>query len=52
MKKKQRGGKENEDKGESSKESIIIFYECKKLEHIKAECPLLKKKEKKKNGKE
>ena len=51
MKKKWRGGKQNVGKGESSKESTIIYYECKKPGHIKAECPLLKKKEKKEKWK-
>ena len=51
MKKKWRCGKKNEAKGESSKESTIICYECKKPGHIKAECPLFKKKEKKKKWK-
>ena len=47
MKKKQKGGKKHEAKGKSSKESTIICYECKKPNHTKAECPLLKKREKK-----
>ena len=47
MKKKWRGGKRNKVKGEPSKEATIICYECKKSGHIKVECPMLKKKEKK-----
>ena len=47
MKNKWRAGKRNERKRESCKESTIICYECKKLGYIKAECPMLKKKEKK-----
>ena len=46
MKNKWRGGKNHEAKGDFNKESTIICYECKKSGHIKAECPLLKKKEK------
>ena len=46
-KKKWGGGKRNGGKGESNKESTIICYECKKSGHIKAECPMLKKKEQK-----
>ena len=47
MKRKWRGDKKHEGKGDSSKESTIICYECKKLGHIKADCPLIKKKGKK-----
>ena len=47
MKKKWRGGKRHDGKGEANKESTIICYECNKPGHMKAECPLLKKKEKK-----
>ena len=45
---KWRGGKKHEAKGDSNKESTIICYECKKPDHIKAECPLLKKQKEKK----
>ena len=48
MKKKYRSGKRNEIKGEPSKEATITCCECKKSEHIKADCPMLKKKEKNK----
>ena len=51
MKKKLRSGKRNEGKGEFSKESTIICYKCKNPGHIKVECPLLKKKEKKEKWK-
>ena len=51
MKRKWRCDKNNESKGESSKESTIICYECKKPGHIKVECPLFKKKEKKEKQK-
>ena len=37
MKNKWRGGKKYEAKGDSSKESTIISYECKKSGHIKVE---------------
>ena len=48
MKKNGEMAKKNESKGESSKKTIIICYECKKSGHIKAECPMLKKKENRK----
>ena len=51
MKKKLRSGKRNEGKGEFSKESTIICYKCKNPGHIKVECLLLKKKEKKEKWK-
>ena len=44
---KWKGGKMHEVKGDSSKESTIICYECKKSGHIKVECLLFKKREKK-----
>ena len=43
MKHKWRGGKKYEAKRDSSKESTIICYECKKSDYIKAKCPLTKK---------
>ena len=52
MKKNWRGGRRNKNKGEPSKEATIICYECRKPGHMKADCPLLKKKEKKENRKE
>ena len=47
MKRKWKGDEKHEPKGDSIKESTIICYECKKSGYIKAECPLLKKREKK-----
>ena len=45
MKKKWRGGKRHDSKGEANKELKIICYECQGMGHIAAECPnKLKKK--------
>ena len=52
MKKKQRRGKRNEGKGDPSKETTIICYECKKPGHIEADCLMLKIKVKKESEKE
>ena len=47
MKRKWKGGKKQEAKGDFNKESTIICFEYKKPGHIRADCPLLKKKERK-----
>ena len=43
MKKQWRGDKQNKAKWEPRKEATIICYECKKLGHIKVECPVCSK---------
>ena len=48
IKKKWRGERQNENKGEPSREATIICYEYKKSGHMKVNCPMLKKKEKNK----
>ena len=44
MERKQKDGKKQEPKGDLNKETTIICFECKKPGHIRADCPLLKKK--------
>ena len=48
MKRRWKGGRKPDGKGESTnKDSTIICFECKKPGHMKADCPMLKKKGKK-----